>query len=93
MFLTSESNLEENPFHIAIFIELIMNTVPRQKGFGEADKVYVFDVLSPNPKCRDLCITDTSMFYDQTSFLLIFLGKLRNTVRDPASMLEAWPPC
>ena len=99
MFLTSESNLKENPFHITIFIELIMNTVPRQKGFGEANKVYNFDVLLQNPKCRNLCVTNTSMFYDPTSFT-IFFGPVTKHCERPslharglASLLETRSPC
>ena len=50
-------------------------SVPRPKGFCEADNVNVFDAVSPNPKSCDLRVTDTSMFYENMIFFSI-CGKL-----------------
>ena len=39
------------------------NSVPRPKGFCEADKVKLSAVMSQNPKCRDLRLIDILIFF------------------------------
>ena len=44
------------------------NSVPRPKGFGEANKVKISAVLSQNPKCCDLRRIDIFIFYENIDF-------------------------
>ena len=48
------------------------NSIPRPKGFCEADKVKFSAVLSQNIKCRDLCIINILMFYENIVFYWSF---------------------
>ena len=48
------------------------NSVPRLKGFCEADKVNCFAVLLQNIKCCNLRIIHTSIFYENILFNFIF---------------------
>ena len=48
------------------------NSVPRPKGFFEADKVKSFAVLSQNLKWSDSCVIDTLLFYENILFISIF---------------------
>ena len=40
----------------------------KAKRICEADKVILFAVLLQNPKCRDLCVIDTLIFYENIDF-------------------------
>ena len=52
------------------------NSVPRPKGFCEADKVNCFAVLSQNLKCHDLLIIDNFIFNEN----ILFFCKLLSTL-------------